>query len=408
LSTQSLAALAASVSAIVAIATLMVLIFVARRYTLRQTTAALQSVDISKAGLAKSNPPHFALTVQANEDALQLSCTGSDEYDELKILSVSSSSNAYITPIQLTYSGADSPPGYLGSLRKGQVKDLPFRRVERGAGGDVALTIEYKCQDAILTETASVHIEGQPLPAQVTPRMIQEQVKAALESTAEGVTKLELVSKNPDNSSILDDYRLVLRLATEDDAAEYEESLSMTITIGDSPEDDRVVSRYRTVSTGRRPLRFRSLTLSGIDPDNAITGLKSLRPRYGSSAGDMRLLPLEELPGYVEAIAAFLAPIRETAVDWWVEYTWQNLWEPLRRTGSDYWGLTVKKHYTHIEINVDFPHNTRNPRFLSEPDVGRHSLTTAPDGRPRLTWEITDPTPGDHRIYFGLDEMGST
>ena len=194
----------------------------------------------------------------------------------------------------------------------------------------------------------------------------------------------------------------------------YREKLEITVTIGSDDYEDSILEQHLTTPTPY--LFYRSL--KPVVPRRNLIPLTyddlRLRVSVESDSGmHLTPLPLAESPDGVRVLILFEPPAK-TDVHWFLGYRPAGLWEPLRRTGVDWFawddrsptGRPGDSTYTELSIRFRFPPGFTRVGVQEGNDVGTVERYTdgprtcilwrdeSPAGR-RYDWTLTMSPPDD-------------
>lgn len=188
--------------------------------------------------------------------------------------------------------------------------------------------------------------------------------------------------------------------ATNNETAEYAESLEYVYDVGEKGEKRDIVTRRFTLKPVSNVLTWKRMKFGSRGEVDLPTSFYDLQPTAMDSKGTCRLLPVDETnKNNIDAVVFFEPPIRtgETRT-LTVSYVWRGLWNPLRANGQD--AGTIRALHQRIEeirIKVRFPAGTTGARWDQVPK-GATTTHGEEGGRSYLEWSLDNPQPGEHHF----------
>lgn len=186
----------------------------------------------------------------------------------------------------------------------------------------------------------------------------------------------------------------------------FEERVEITFLIGDRDGGDRVLERRWTTPKPYLPYRMYRPILA-VDPDLGPAGPHSIDPDDLELACDVfgrdvraDVLAVTEADGMPRVVVLF-QPGLDQETEWTVRYRAENLWNPLRRTGSDelLWATASpdrrqqRPTITEMTVRLVFPVGWTGVGLSEREGIGVVSaVRREPSGQQIVSWTDTTPT----------------
>lgn len=242
----------------------------------------------------------------------------------------------------------------------------------------------------------------EPALGAVTVHGLLRRVVREADSTLDHMTPMELQALR----SLGGQQAIDIRSYIDRQGLLYQESLEVTVVVGDDDRHDSVTERRRTVP--QRPMAHR--VFSPIVPINTRQTIKlsdlNLRCER-SNSGKITPLALAEQVDSLSAWFVFDPPAAEE-VEWIVEYQQIGLWAPLRKYGFDrlVWtdrmpsGSAGRSVLSSLRFNFIFPMSDVPPRVSEQHRFGILAPPRRILGDERWLIEWHDPKPAGRRYFW--------